>query len=75
MLFVCCVIGLSACGINCNYLYGRRYDSAMNMVGQFKGVQSTIKAKFSKALYVHYTAHSLNLAVLTVSDMKTVQIV
>jgi len=67
------IIGLSTCGINYDYLYGQGYDGAMNMAGRFKGVQSIIKEKYPKALYVHCAAHSLNLAVSIASDIKPVR--
>lgn len=56
--------------INCDYLYGQEYDGSMNMAGRFKGVQSIIKSKYPKALYVHCAAHSLNLALSTASDIR-----
>lgn len=46
-----------------DYLYDQGYDGAGNMSGQFKGVQIIIKSKYHKAIYVHCSAHSFNLAV------------
>lgn len=43
------------------------------MSGQYKGVQSIIKKKYPKAIYVHCAAHSLNLAVSTASGIKPIR--
>lgn len=43
------------------------------MSGQFRGVQSIVKSKYPKAVYVHCSAHSLNLAVSTASDIKPIR--
>ncbi|XP_060846557.1 zinc finger MYM-type protein 1-like [Rhopalosiphum padi] len=65
--------GLIHCGLDCNYLYGQGYDGASNMAGQFKGVQTVVRSKYPKALYVHCAAHSLNLAVSTASGIKPIR--
>ena len=44
-------------------LRGQCYDGAANMAGKINGVQAQIKALQPKALYVHCTAHRLQLAV------------
>ncbi|GAB0099665.1 hypothetical protein DMENIID0001_155520 [Sergentomyia squamirostris] len=44
-------------------LRGQCYDGAANMSGVRQGVQTIRKAKQPLVLYVHCTAHSLNLAV------------
>jgi len=43
------------------------------MSGQFKGVQTIIKSKYPKAVYVHCSAHSLNLAVSTASGITPIR--
>jgi len=43
-------------------MYGQGYDGAANMAGRFKGTQTVVKEIYTKALYVHCAAHSLNLA-------------
>jgi len=43
------------------------------MSGKFKGVQAIICEKYPQALYVHCAAHSLNLAVSTASNIKTIR--
>jgi len=54
-------------------MYGQGYDGASNMAGQFKGVQKIIKDKYPNALYVHCSAHSLNLAVSSSSNIKPIR--
>lgn len=44
-------------------LRGQCYDGASNMSGKFKGLQKLVSDVQAKALYVHFIAHSLNLAV------------
>lgn len=67
------ILGLNACGIDCEHLYGQGYDGASNMAGKFNGVQAVIKDRYPKALYIHCSAHSFNLAVCTSSDIKSVR--
>lgn len=67
------ILGFIQCGLDCNYLYGQGYDRASNMAGQFKGVQTLVRSKYPKALYVHCAAHSLNLAVSTASGIKPIR--
>jgi len=67
------ILGLIQCGLDCNYLYGQGYDGASNMAGQFKGVQTLVRSKYPKALYVHCAAHSLNLVVSTASGIKPIR--
>ncbi|KAF0751278.1 52 kDa repressor of the inhibitor of the protein kinase-like [Aphis craccivora] len=62
----------------CNTILLRKYlfygyDGASNMAGQFKGVQTLVRSKYLKALYVHCAAHSLNLAVSTASGIKPIR--
>ncbi|CAI6351604.1 unnamed protein product [Macrosiphum euphorbiae] len=65
--------GLSDCGVNSEFMYGQGYDGASNMAGQFKGVQKIIRDKYPNALYVHCSAHSLNLAVSSSSNIKPIR--
>lgn len=51
------------CGIPLLNCRGQCYDGAANMVGQFTGVAARIASEFPKALFIHCSAHSLNLAV------------
>ncbi|XP_050063088.1 zinc finger MYM-type protein 1-like [Aphis gossypii] len=50
-------------GINTQYLRGQVYDGAAAMAGKYNGVQAYVKKEHPLALYVHCSAHSLNLAV------------
>jgi len=49
-------------GINPKYMVGQGYDGAAAMSGHFNGVQAIIRKIHPTALYVHCSAHSLNLA-------------
>ncbi|KAL4098046.1 hypothetical protein QTP88_022718 [Uroleucon formosanum] len=50
-------------GINLNYMIGQDYDGAASMSGHLNGAQTIIRSEYPKALYVHCSAHSLNLAI------------
>jgi len=54
-------------------MYGQGYDGASNMAGEFRGVQKIINDQFPKALYVHCSAHSLNLAVSSSSNIRPIR--
>lgn len=54
---------LKELNIDIEFLYGQGYDGASVMSGEFKGVQAIIKEHSPKALYVHCSAHALNLAI------------
>jgi len=49
-------------GIDSKYMVGQGYDGAASMSGNFNGVQAIIRKVHPTALYVHCSAHSLNLA-------------
>ncbi|KAH9362108.1 hypothetical protein HPB48_002086 [Haemaphysalis longicornis] len=51
-------------GFDLNLLCGQGYDCAASMSGHLNGVQAFIRQTVPKALYVHCSAHSLNLALL-----------
>lgn len=53
---------LQSMNINIELLCAQGYDGAASMSGHFNGVQAKIRDKYPKALYVHCSAHSLNLA-------------
>jgi hypothetical protein len=54
---------LTTFGVDVSYLRGQGYDGASAMSGKFHGAQSYVRALHPLALYVHCSAHSLNLAV------------
>ncbi|XP_026819121.1 52 kDa repressor of the inhibitor of the protein kinase-like [Rhopalosiphum maidis] len=60
-------------GIKCDYLLGQGYDGAAAMSGNFKGVQSVIREVHPAALYVHCSAHSLNLALAHSSNIHHIR--
>jgi len=49
--------------IEMKYIRGQGYDGAASMSGRFNGVQSCIKKEYKTAIYIHCSAHSLNLAI------------
>lgn len=55
--------GLNDCGVDSSHLIGQGYDGASAMSGAYRGAQAIIREKYPKALYVHCSAHCLNLAV------------
>jgi len=67
------ILGLTSCGVQCDFLFGQGYDGASNMSGKCRGVQAIICEKYPHALYVHCAAHSLNLAVSTASNIKPIR--
>ncbi|KAF2899969.1 hypothetical protein ILUMI_06216 [Ignelater luminosus] len=54
---------LQPIGINLNTLIEQGYDRASAMSGSFKGAQAVITRQFPLALYVHCSAHLLNLII------------
>lgn len=54
---------MSDLGLNLQYLTGQGYDGAAAMSGKYNGVQKYIRDKYPGALYLHCSAHCLNLAV------------
>lgn len=50
-------------GIETKYMRGQGYDGAAAMSGEFNGAQVIIRKTHPLALYVHCSAHVLNLAV------------
>lgn len=50
-------------GIDTKYLRGQGYDGAAAMSRKYNGVQTHIREIYPNAIYVHCSAHSLNLAV------------
>ena len=51
-----------------NSLRGQCYDGAANMSGEFTGVQARVKAVEARAVFIHCTAHRLNLVVKEALD-------
>ncbi|KAF0765422.1 52 kDa repressor of the inhibitor of the protein kinase-like, partial [Aphis craccivora] len=64
---------LKRLGVNSRYMLGQGYDGAASMSGNFKGVQSVIREKHPAALYVHCSAHSLNLALAHSSNIHYIR--
>lgn len=60
-------------GLDMSNLVGQGYDGAGNMSGQFNGVQSKIRQKYPKAMFVHCAAHKLNLALSSALSISSVR--
>ncbi|KAL4092434.1 hypothetical protein QTP88_026935 [Uroleucon formosanum] len=56
--------------IDISYLRGQTYDNAMNMSGQYSGLQGMIKEINPLAYYIPCSAHSLNLIVKELSTRR-----
>ena len=52
---------------------GQAYDGAGSMAGRLNGCSSIITSKFPDAMYVHCTAHCLNLCVMATSHIVEVR--
>lgn len=51
-------------GLNTKYLIGQGYNGAVSMSGRYNnGVQKYVRDKHSNALYLHCSAHCLNLEI------------
>lgn len=59
--------------INCQFLVGQGYDGASAMSGHLHGAQEYIRKDFPMALYVHCSAHSLNLALANASSLPSIK--
>lgn len=59
--------------INCKFLVGQGYDGASAMSGYLHGAQEYIKKEFPMALYVHCSAHSLNLALANACSLPSIR--
>ncbi|XP_025421184.1 zinc finger MYM-type protein 1-like [Sipha flava] len=59
--------------IHCQFLVGQGYDRASAMSGYLHGAQEYIKKDFPMALYVHCSAHSLNLALANACSLPSIR--
>ncbi|XP_050546050.1 zinc finger MYM-type protein 1-like [Daktulosphaira vitifoliae] len=59
--------------IEMQYIRGQGYDGAASMSGRFNGVQSCIKKEYKTAIYVHCSAHSLNLAITYACGVQSIR--
>lgn len=64
---------LKSNNINCEYLVGQGYDGAAAFSGYLHGAQACIQKDFPMALYVHCSAHSLNLALSNSSSLPLIR--
>ncbi|KAH9689345.1 TTF-type domain-containing protein [Citrus sinensis] len=54
-------------GLSLSMLRGQGYDGASNMHGEFNGLKTLILEENESAYYVHYFAHQLQLALISVA--------
>ena len=54
-------------------LIGQGYDGCSAMAGMLNGVQAKIREIYPKALYVHCSAHRLNLVVNDLNSVQTIR--
>jgi len=59
--------------LDLNYLRGQGYDGAAAMSGKFNGVQACIRETYKSALYVHCSAHNLNLSVSYACNIASIR--
>ncbi|KAF0732229.1 zinc finger MYM-type protein 1-like, partial [Aphis craccivora] len=60
-------------GIETQYLRGQGFDGAAAMSGKYNGVQYHIKQAHPLAIYIHCSAHSLNLAVSSSCGIQSIR--
>ncbi|KAL4152797.1 hypothetical protein QTP88_000630 [Uroleucon formosanum] len=60
-------------GIETQYLRGQGFDGAAAMSGKYNGVQYHIKQAHPLAVYIHCSAHSLNLAVSSSCGIQSIR--
>ena len=63
---------LSKIGVDFQKLVGQGYDGASTMAGHLSGVQTCIRDKYPRAIFVHCASHCLNLVV---NDQSKVPII
>ena len=67
---------LKACnelGVDMSKLIGQGYDGCSDRPGMLTGVQAKIQEIYPKALYVHCSAHRLNLVVNDLNSVQTIR--
>ncbi|XP_045471730.1 zinc finger MYM-type protein 1-like [Harmonia axyridis] len=60
-------------GLECCHMVGQGYDGAAAMSGYLQGAQAYIRQECPLALYVHCSAHSLNLSIADSCSEKDVR--
>jgi len=64
---------LKKLNVDVNNLRGQGYDGAASMSGRFNGVAALIKNDHPSALYVHCSAHNLNLSVSSACNIQGIR--
>ncbi|KAF0722911.1 zinc finger MYM-type protein 1-like [Aphis craccivora] len=60
-------------GIDLQYLRGQCYDGAAAMIFRFNGVQAIVKKQYKTAVYIHCSAHVLNLASCSACELSSIR--
>ena len=60
-------------GLEPNFIRGQGYDGAANMCGKQRGAAARIQQQFPLALYVHCSAHVLNLCIVKACEVQAVR--
>ena len=63
---------LSNWDVDLSKLRGRGYDGDGNMAGKLNGLQAGILRDHPTAVYVHCLTHSINLALMSLLDIREV---
>ena len=64
---------LTSQGLDPSKLRGQAYDGAGNMSGSLNGTAALISNDYQLALYLHCASHSLNIAVVTSLDERSIR--
>lgn len=67
------ITALKKHGLECSHVVGQGYDGAAAMSGYLHGAQAYVRQECALALYVHCSAHSLNLAIADSCSLPNVR--
>lgn len=67
------ITALKKHGLECSHVVGQGYDGAAAMSGYLHGAQAYVRQECPLALYVHCSAHSLNLAIADSCSLANVR--
>ncbi|KAK4874632.1 hypothetical protein RN001_013992 [Aquatica leii] len=67
------IASLKNLDIDCNNMVGQGYDGAAVKKGALNGVQAIIRKSFPRALFVHCSSHSLNLALCHLYNVPSIR--
>lgn len=67
------IAALKENGLDLTCMIGQGYDGAAAMSGHFNGVQAVVREEYPKCLYVHCSAHVLNLALCHSCQVQSIR--